>query len=69
MKTVSAKKKLVDKLDEECTGNVEELKTTEITLAEEENKHKCSPCTLCYFQRFLQSTLKLVAIFFIFIGT
>ena len=30
---------------EECTENVEEVKLAEITLAEEENKHKCSSCT------------------------
>ena len=31
MKTVSAEKKLVDKLVEECTENVDEAKITEIT--------------------------------------
>ena len=41
------RKKLVDKLVEECTENVKEEKITEITLAENENKHKCSSCTLC----------------------
>ena len=46
MKTVSAEKKLVDKLVEECTENVEEVKLAKITLAENENKYKCSSCTL-----------------------
>ena len=36
------RKKLVDKLVEECTENVEEVKLAKITLAENENKHKCS---------------------------
>ena len=36
------RKKLVDKLVEECTENVEEVK-----LAENDNKHKCSSGTLC----------------------
>ena len=40
-------KKLVDKLVEECTENVEEVILATITLAEEgNNKHKCSSCTL-----------------------
>ena len=36
------RKKLVNKLVEECIKNVDEAKITEIT----ENKHKCSSCTL-----------------------
>ena len=39
-------KKLVDKLVSECTENVEEVKLTKITSAEDENKHKCNSCTL-----------------------
>ena len=31
---------------EECTENVEEVKLSKITLAEDENKHICSSCTL-----------------------
>ena len=38
------RKKLVDKLVEECTENDEE-KLAKIALAEDENKHKCSSCT------------------------
>ena len=41
MKIVSEEKKLVDKLVEECTENVEGVK-----LAENGNKHKQSSCTL-----------------------
>ena len=36
------RKKLVDKLVEECTETVEEVKIAEITSAKDENKHKCS---------------------------
>ena len=36
----------VSKLLEQCTENVEEVKVAKITLAEDENKHKCSSCTL-----------------------
>ena len=39
-------KKLVGKLVEECTENVEEVKLAKINLAENENKHKCSSYTL-----------------------
>ena len=40
------RKKIVDKLVEECTETVEELKLAKITLAENENKHKYSLCML-----------------------
>ena len=40
-------KKKVDKLAEECTETVEEVKIAKITLAENENTHKCRSCTLC----------------------
>ena len=46
----TCRKKLFDKLVEECIENVEEEKIAEITLVEDENKHKCSSCTLFYFQ-------------------
>ena len=39
-------KKLVDKLVEECTETNNEANIAKITLAENENKHKCSSCTL-----------------------
>ena len=37
---------MVDKLVEECTETVEEVKLAKITLAENENKCKCSSCIL-----------------------
>ena len=40
------RKKLVDKLVDECTETVEELKLTKITLAKNENYYKCSSCTV-----------------------
>ena len=46
MKKVSAEKKLVDKLGKECTDNIEETRLPEITSAKDENKYKCSSCTL-----------------------
>ena len=33
-------------LVEECTENIEETRLVEITSAENENKHKCSSCTV-----------------------
>ena len=43
------RKKLVDKLVEECTETDGEVKMAKINLTEHENKHKnkCSSCTLC----------------------
>ena len=46
MKIVSVEKKLVNKLVEECTEANNEVKLAKITLAENEKKHKRSPCTL-----------------------
>ena len=40
------RRKLVDKLVDECTETVEEVKLAKITLAKNENKYKCSSCTL-----------------------
>ena len=59
-KNYKCRKRLVDKLVEECNEIVEEVKLSKITLAENENKYKCSSCTLhmCYFRYFLQLTLK-----------
>ena len=46
MKTASAGKKLVDKLVEECTENVEEVKLAKITLAKNAIRYKCCSYTL-----------------------
>ena len=45
-KNCKYRKKLVDKLVQECTQNVEEVKLAKITSAEEEYMHKCSSCRL-----------------------
>ena len=40
------RKRLIDKLVEECTENIEETKLVEKTSVKNENKHKYSSCTL-----------------------
>ena len=40
------RKKLVDKLVDECAETVEEVKLAKITLAENENSYKCTSCTV-----------------------
>ena len=40
------RKKLVDKLVDECTETIEEVKLAKTTLAENENSYKCSSCTV-----------------------
>ena len=39
-------KKLVDKLIDECTETIEEVKLAEISFAENENENKYSSCTV-----------------------
>ena len=46
MKTVSAGKKLVDKLVEECTKNIDEVEIVGMALFEYENECVCSD-TIC----------------------
>ena len=46
MKSCKCRKILVDKVVEECTQTVKEVKLAKITSAENENKHKCSSYTL-----------------------
>ena len=46
MKIVSAEKKLVAPLIEECNETVEEIKLAKITFAKNENSYKCSSCTV-----------------------
>ena len=45
-KNCKCKKKLVDKLVEECTKTDDEVKLAKITLAENKNRYKRSSCTL-----------------------
>ena len=61
------KKKLVDKLFEECTETVEEVKIAGINLAENENKHKCSSCTLYIVLFSITVTIKVeIATYFVY---
>ena len=64
------RKKLVDKLVDECAETVEEVKVAKITLAENENKYKCGSRAL-YIVLFLIlfTTLELLLFFLILIGT
>ena len=48
MKIVSAEKRLVAPLIEECTETVEENKIAKITLAENQNSYKYSSCTVLF---------------------
>ena len=64
MKIVKCKKKLVDKLVEECTENVEKVKLAKIPSTEDKNKHKCSSCTLHIVLLSIMFTLELVLISF-----
>ena len=41
------RKRLIDKLVEECGEDVDEAQLIEIALAENENSYKCSSCTMC----------------------
>ena len=66
------RKKLVDKLVDECVETVEEMKIAKITLAENENKHKYNYCTPCMVLFLMLFTINLVvgALFvFTFTGT
>ena len=49
METVNVGKKIVDKLAEECTENIEETSLVEKTYAKNKNKHKCRFCTVYIF--------------------
>ena len=73
-KSCRCNKTLVNKLVEECTENIEEtrlvkINSTKCNSVENKCKHILEHCTLCYSQYFLQLTLELVCVFFIFTGT
>ena len=52
---------------EECTENVKEEKITEITLCENENKHKCSYCTMYIVLFSIISTISIgIVIYFVY---
>ena len=62
---------LVNKLVEECTENIEETRLVEITSAKNENKHKCSSCTLyiALFSMLFTIKVGICSYFLCFIGT
>ena len=45
-KNCKCRKRLVNKLVEECNETIDEVKLTKITLAENENSYKCNSCIL-----------------------
>ena len=51
------KKKLVDKLADECTETIEELKLAKITFAENESGNKYSSCTVHIVLMIVVSTI------------
>ena len=68
----NCRKEIVDKLVDECTETVEEMKLAKITLAENENSCKCCSCAVytVLFWIFLQLMLvEEVLILFIFTVT
>ena len=62
------RKRIVDKLVNECAETAEEAKLTKITLAENENSHKYSSCKciLCYFGYFLTINVGGIGAYFIY---
>ena len=47
MKIVNGEKKLVDKLIDQCTETIEEVKLAKTSLTENENENKYSSCKVC----------------------
>ena len=63
------RKRLIDKLVDECAETVEEVKLAKITLAKNENKYKCNSCTLYIVLFSILFTINLgIGALFIFIG-
>ena len=60
MKIVNAEKKIVDKLIDECTETIEEVKLANITVENENSYYKCSSCKVYI--------VFMMVIFIIFIG-
>ena len=69
IKIVSVKKRLVDKLAEECAEDIDEIRLVEINSTKSTPLKTNAYCTLCYFRYFLQLTLEWESTFFIFIST
>ena len=65
MKIVNTKKRLIDKLVDECTKTVEEVKPAIITLAENENSYKFSSCTVLFW-RFFTNNIGGIGAYFVY---
>ena len=64
-KNCKCRKKLVDKLVEECAENIDQVKMAEITLTE--NVHKCSSCALYIVLFLIILTIKIgIATYFVY---
>ena len=63
------RKKLVDKLVDECNETIKEVKLAKIALAENENSYKCSSCTVytVLFWIFFTINVGGIGVFFLFI--
>ena len=59
------RKRLVDKLVEECNENTDEARLSEIALAQNENSYKSSPCTV-YIALFFTINISGVSVYFIY---
>ena len=68
-KNCKCKKRLVDKLAEECAEDIDEIRLVEINSTKSTPLKTNAYCTLCYFRYFLQLTLEWESTFFIFIST
>ena len=61
------RKKLVDKLVDECAETAEELRLAKITLAEKEKMYKCVFCRLCILLFSIIFTIKVgIATYFVY---
>ena len=61
------RKRLVDKLVEECTENIEETRLVEKTLSEIKHKHKCSSCTVYIVLFFIILAINIgIGIYFVY---
>ena len=69
-KNCECKKRLADKLAEECTENIEETRLVEITSAKNENRHKRSSYTIyiVLFSIFFIINFGIVSVFLVFIS-
>ena len=69
-KNCTCNKRLVNKLVEECTENIEETRLVEITSAKNENRHKRSSYTIyiVLFSIFFIINFGIVSVFLVFIS-